>query len=706
MADPVSQQSLSDLIRGDNEAFSKGQNTFGIDFTKSVPEVRAAVAKLPTEKQPDALKAWASVFVSRERGQGGVGMWLDDRARAIARGTWAGSFLDEVSAKTDDTLHKATFGYFGAPEEESLAYQRARDEAFDEANPWQARGLKFGGAIGSLLASRGAGGLAGGLLSPGAGVGTSGALLTRMAPSAILGTGLGTVHGFGEGEGGLENRTTSALAGGVIGGGLGMLAPFLGAGLQQGIGFVGNRLAALPGALRGYNRGAVDRVAGAVSDDAASGQQFQNAAQRLGPERMVLDMGPGVLGHAETIAQRPGAGAGQVLRAVTERGQGAAGRITADVDAALGARRDIPALLQQMGLDRAQEAAQNYGILRGQGGSLANSQQPVWGPGLQALTSRPSVRQAIDAVLDTAAERGIALRDPFRRLQNGRLTLQNGRVQPSFEFWDTVKRHLDLQVARDPANGDLVRTVAALRDELDRLVPGYAQARQAFQARSQVIEGVEEGQEAFRRGIDPSQLRADLAARTPEAQAGFRLGARQNIANVMGEAVDPESAARRAFASPFARERLDTVLGPQNAQRLTNRLDAETTFQAAENRVRGNSATARRQAFGELYPAPAGQAAGNQLKEQNLTGWGLFLANRIWNASRSAASDRERARIAEDAARLLTASGDQADGIIAALQQRAARLSRVSRQQGRADEMLQAIIQSMRQPIVQEYIGQ
>src|SRR5690606_34845592 len=155
----------------------------------------------------------------------------------------------------------------------------------------------------------------------------------------ITGMGYGALYGAGQGEG--TDRLWEAGKGMAIGGGIAPAAVAIASGIGYGVGAVANRLMPRPAALRGYERGAVDRVARAVADDDLPARYQQHVAD-LGPEGMLADMGQNLRGQAGAIANQPGRGQQMISDALHNRREGAAGRIATDVDQALGPAVNIP----------------------------------------------------------------------------------------------------------------------------------------------------------------------------------------------------------------------------------------------------------------------------------------------------------------------------------------------------------------------------
>jgi len=157
LASGLHQKYYSDMPRADFDAKIGLKKDFGIDWQQPRSRVRAAIAKLPEADRRDALRQWADAYVAKERKEGGVGMAADNTVRTLGRGHWLGEGLDELTALTNSGLHTITGGYAGAPYDEILAYQRARDRAVDKDYPLASAvgrltgGVLSGGAALKLL---------------------------------------------------------------------------------------------------------------------------------------------------------------------------------------------------------------------------------------------------------------------------------------------------------------------------------------------------------------------------------------------------------------------------------------------------------------------------------------------------------------------------------------------------------------------------
>ena len=667
---------------------------YGFDFKRPVEAVRADIGKLPAEKRKKALDTWADIFVGTER-KGGIGQTINDTVRNFSRGTPVGSWLDEANALTASV--------FGTPYDEAVAYQRATDRAVDKDS------TKLGSlpVIGDVTAG-GVQQLAGGLLSapfaPIAQVFRGGTMLPQMANVGLSGAGYGAVYGAGEGETGVE-RTQNAAMGGAVGGLFGAAAPPVARGVSNAAGYVADRYKGLPQQLQRYEPQAVRNVQRGLIDDGlnitppgAAQNNYATEAARLGDQGLLADMGSNLRGQAERIAQLPGRGRQIVTDAIEGRREGATARITGDMDFALGPPANVPASIEATRQQANQIAAPLYQQFEAQRIMPTNRLNDV----MQRVPD-----SAFAEARRLAAADGIPIRT--HRTTGG----WEGREV------DYIKRAIDDMASMAERSGErsasrtwgnLARDIRTEVDTIlspnDPAMSVWAQARRAAGEGLQFEEAAQMGQTAFSKRLAPEQMAADLAGMTPHQRQAYEIGARDQVRSAMGNAStafgpNGDTAARTMLQSDFARDKLNQIVGPQQADRLNRRIGAETTFAETEQEVLRNAATARRLAGSEMYPAPLqGGDSAAQLRGGSLAGFAAEGVARIANALRSGAMSERNARIATDAARMLMAQGMRRDRIAAALMQYAQ--SRGLTQQGQAaiERMANSLLAGARQGAV------
>lgn len=225
--------------------YQNQSRNFGIDFTRPIGEVRAAIGRLPDADRPEALRQWAEAYVGRERqpsGRGtaervvrevarftpigalaeiaGYGIGNDartDLARNVGRGTAAGPWLDEARAGIA-SLGNALTGR-GMSYDEAVAVERARDRAIDRDRPVSGAVAQIAGALagggGAFQAAR-----AFRLPNP-----MAGGLFRQTAAAIPIGAVHAANYAAGVSEGTPEERLAAGAAAAPVGAILGGLAP-------------------------------------------------------------------------------------------------------------------------------------------------------------------------------------------------------------------------------------------------------------------------------------------------------------------------------------------------------------------------------------------------------------------------------------------------------------------------------------------------
>ena len=277
---------------GSGRAQPKQPKQFGIDFNQPTDQVRAAVGKVAPEDRAEALDQWAKAHVAGERKAGGVGMAADNTVRTLARGSFVGPALDEITAGTQKALQVVSGGALGSDYDEALAYQRARDKAVDTDYPIASTvGQIAGGVAGGIGALPIAGVRSAVVRGPQVAIGgplaawaPAKTLRGNMAQGAVIGGAYGGSAGFLGTEGG-EGTTAEQVA-----------ERMGGAGTGTKWGAAGGAL--LPPVISGAIRG------GGMAYDAVS-PQIARYSQQLRNWLMPYEMTPKSGGAAATMGGAP-----------------------------------------------------------------------------------------------------------------------------------------------------------------------------------------------------------------------------------------------------------------------------------------------------------------------------------------------------------------------------------------------------------------
>jgi hypothetical protein len=647
---------------------------------EDAPDAPLAAAERPLwEDAPDAPTEAAQKVAADRAAKPAWIRTFDDKLQQIAKGAipWA----DEIKAFLGPMAGGGEGTY-----EENLAEEVEKGKAADKDSTVLGKvKIPYVGEteITTGTAAKVGGGIASAFATPAVRVMQGATMIPRIVNSAIPSAIWGAIYGSGEDK---ENRLRGAGVGAGLGFGMGAATPAVGSAAANTWRAARNAFSPSPGALRQYERGAVSRVGRAfAADDVAN--TYPRQAAELGPEGMLADMGRNLRLQAGAVYNAPGEGATTVGRAITDRHTGARHRIEAQTDASLGPAANMPETIEA--------TAQHYRA-QAQPHRQQFQNNPVpFTPQLENLLEH--IRENTPAVLGEARRyanewsRINGTQPQFFARQNANGGWDIDRI-PNATEWDHIKRAFDAMTRGGNASrtdqtiyGDLARTV---RDTVDEaLSPGapnqspWAQARGLERENFQIREAAEAGEKAFERGMTPDELRAEMfgvgpqgrGAMDPPELAGFRLGARQNVRNIMGEAAtqhgeNASAAARSKLGSLYAREKLGLITErQQQADDLIHRLDAETRFANTRQAVTQNSATAERQAAQAEFPS----AVANPITNTTVVGLGHQAARGFANMLFGGLINESRARIAADAARMLVAQGADRDRIVQALMQRA-----------------------------------
>lgn len=694
-------------LQQDPEAQPVQEQKAGINFDAPVEDVRKQIAALPEDQRKPALQEWAKRYVAKERKDGGIVQDATDVVRNLARGTPVGSWLDEANAATASTLHSLGLG--GAPYDEAVAYQRARDKAID-ASSTKLGSLPVIGDVTAGGVTKLFGGLASAPVAPMVNAVRGSTILPQLANAGATGIAYGALYGSGEGTNASE-RGANAGIGAAAGGALGIGAPLA---LNAGRNVIsGLKPKVTPKPLRKFHPQARKKVQRALADDviAPNGntRQYQAQAGRLGDDGMLADMGPNLAGQADAIANQPGAGKTIVRRALRARDRGSQDRINQATNRALGPDVDGEMLVKSYTTQAQRAASPKYEQFK---------QIPI------PIT--PKLKGIIDRVQALAPDIENTIASRMKADAVDPNVIKNNGVILNY-----MKRAMDAVATKAAREGDEGLAKSAgniakdLRNEVDKILSPanpkdsiYAQARALSQKGLSFKEGYKDGKKLLDNTVTLGRMRLDNQNRTPEAMTGLKAGAREDIRRRMytaRSAFDTTSqlkaegtAGRRLLSSQETRGKIRELVGPDAARQLTRKLDAEGQMALTSNNILGNSATAGRQAAQKEFPnsvaVNAGQAA-NDLGKKTMTGLAMEGAYRIGNALLNGALDERRVAIARDAARMLVARGGNRDQIAQALISVAKKQAKSDQQRAALLDIAQGLIRGAAPAISRESIS-
>lgn len=533
-------------------------------------------------------------------------------ARGVVRGATMG-FNDELKGAV------AGIGGLFTGEGVGPAYERGRDaaravDAADQAAQPVANvaGQVAGGVGSALLAAPAA--AATGLTALGArAVAPIAARLNPLMAQVpqwlgttgrVLGSGAagGGVAGFGEGQGGFNERLENAAEGGALGAAAGGV---LGAGVRIGgavagraghvLGLRNPEVAADRQVLRSLDRGGVTLD---VAENRLAGSGGAPVALVDAGSRNTVNLGA-------TAANTPSAAMDAADAFVQGRRYSRPDRLNNAGDQAFGGGSGASLPAAQAAQDAQRRAA--AGPLYDQVRNFGPIDDPAIADRLLRLPDNVFTRASTFARLD-----GV---DPAPLVRNGELT----RI-PTAADLDLVGQGLgdSIEAARRAGDNALARQLTIARQDLAGMADNaivdpntgqriYAEARAAWAGPSAQMEATEAGRTAFRTNRD--EVAATMQNSAPDVQDAYRLGAGRDFSDRVS---DPQAApgfVRDLVEDRTQQDRLNALLQPPQRDALNAVLQRERAMHQVEGAVspRAGSQTARLQAGGDdMGRDPAG----------------------------------------------------------------------------------------------------
>ena len=534
---------------------------------------------------PDQSAMLAKVKAEGERRNGGRSKVADAGVMALHGALFGAS--DELGAATE-----ATMGW--------LFGDKGWKETYDQRLPEIRSGIEGAreniGTLGSIAAET-AGAIPGAMLGGAVTLPVKAANMfmgpaRRVAGGAASGAVGGGVYGFAEGEGGAGSRAANAVIPAVAGGVLGGSMPLVAGGYAH---LKGNRQRKRIAKEAGVSEDIVDPLQEIVKASGADTQgrltfgsgkattdKAMHGATRSADDvsnRMMMDMGPAGLGAFNTAVKHSGGGFNDISGAEAEGLRKLSGNL-----------EEVPtgAVIRSRVQDRATRASEDFrtalkdtfGEVRGMREMEENLISNPDVEGVLAGRTRPSdadnpitqaYNRAWNSRLDYRTPAGQKLmqlaqevRDPntnklvepsriaeLERAAEKTLRLNGIDVRRgSVRWWDAVKREADA-VARSERNTqgignvqntpkgraieDISRTI---RQSLGELSPDYDEALNLAVKPKRASEALTIGYDAFKNqtSITPENLRSAMKNMTEEQRKFVVQGAREALNDVMGKA--------------------------------------------------------------------------------------------------------------------------------------------------------------------------
>jgi hypothetical protein len=625
-------------------------------------------AAAPAYSDPMGSGASAPAVVAPSMGYGDqmrhVGSAVDDVVRALANGVTFGLMDRGAAAAGAATGIGGNFGDYAG----NLERERGETDRFHNDHPILATGTNLaGGAVvplGALLATARAASLGGKSLLGG-----------------LTGAGLGGIQGAAESKDWTDPGQTAIDAakgagiGLAIGGTLPGAAKIIGSGVER----VAN---AVRGRADGMSRGASGHLVSAMEADTPAG--ITARVDRLGPDAMLADTGPAMLGKAQGASLSSDEGRTILQKALTERDAATNQRIMSDVNRALGPaedpltvtnairahRAEVDALHYPAALDKA-PPVQTAPILTQLDDMIKSS--PVGSMENKALGNLKEMllRKEKQPLLDAEGY------PQYDKLGNERFR-EVPLSQNDASILHKVKGELDNVIEYDapglgvPA-GALQRQQGALKhlrgelnSALETQVPGYLEANRASAALARRGTAVELGTQILGNGktiASPGRFADEFQRLEPGEQIALAKGSRGNIERVLGTKANDLQALRSELQGEggWNTAKIATVHGQGAADDLVGTVDRNLKFRDTFNKVVENSQTAQRTAAKEaMKPTPSTETPLFG-PSSTLTGMGVTGVKKVAQAAIDALTKSDPTRSYGEIANILTAQGPQRD---------------------------------------------
>lgn len=589
--------------------------------------------------------------------------------RALENGAFLG-LGDRARALIDSSVEAA--GGNGFNYSDNLKKQQTATEDFAKAHPVAAPVLEAaGGAIAPLAVVKAA------------------AAPATLGVKTLVGAGTGGAIGATQGALGSKDWTDPAQVAkdAAVGGGTGLVLGGLIPGASKIIGAGYEKIAnAVTGRAEGLSRAASGHLVNAVQADGPAAVQARLA--ELGPDAMLADAGPALLGKAQGASLNSDEGRSVLQNTLTARDKATNARIQSDVNGALGPAEDPQTVTDAIRAHRSAVDSVNYPAALDNAPSVRIApimtdlvdridQTPVGSMEHKALTNLQSMLTKTEKQPVVDAQ-GIQQYDSLGHLKWKDVPVSHDDAN----ILHKVKGELDNIIEYDapglgvPAGaltrqqGALKQMRGAINDTLEAQVPGYAAANRQSATLAKRGEAVNLGTQYLGAGkttASPERFAAAFDPLQPGEKIAFAKGSRGNIERALGTKANDLQALRTELQGEggWNTAKLATVHGQPAADALTDSVDRNLAFRSTHNKVVENSQTAQRTAAQKaMKPDPSSETP---LLNPNMSLTGLLAtgAKKGVTAVANALLRTDPTRSYGEVARVLSAQGGARDAHLA-----------------------------------------
>lgn len=524
-----------------------------------------------------------------------------DVAGGIGRSALQGvsmGFGDEATAALASVMGPGSY-------DEYLGRERAKIGQFRDEYPVTATVSEVAGAIPTAFAV------------PASAAFRGGSMAAKLGSGALTGAGMGGFYGYNAGEGGIENRLENAGIGGGFGGIIGALSVPAGSFASR---LMQSRMMGRVAKQMGMSRPSYSELTRAMSADGSLSGPGAARLAAAGDDAMLADSGLTAAGALDGVIQRGGKGAVTASNNIAQRVNVASQRITRAMDDAFGQPAGIRSTERAL---RQGTAAARQDAYDAAYGAVIDYASPG-GQQLEALMRTRIPRRAIKAANELMRTEGVP---PSERIlmqvgDDGVITFAR---PPSVRQVDYITRGLNEVAERANGQGAIGGTTQVgraygnlsreIRNLMRDQVPEYATALETAAEPIAARNALQLGAKALRGGttITRDEIAEAVQGMTaPERSyvaAGMRAHIDEVMANVKRTMSDASVDARQAMvalkdlSSDAAREKVETVIGREQAAALFRELDEAGRAFDLQAAVAQNAKTAGRQVFNNIMEA-------------------------------------------------------------------------------------------------------
>lgn len=431
------------------------------------------------------------------------------------------------------------------------------------------------------------------------------------------GAKLGAVGGYGYSEADdLVGQAFDTATGSLMGGALGMATkPFMNTLKWATKPFI----EPLANKITGQSPSkAVRDITRDLNRDGVTVKQLEKRLRELGDDAIIPDAAGGnTLQLADHVANQPGPGVDIAKRFLENRGLSAGQRLSDDVGRITGKQKNFYNEMDDLLLKRKEEAT------------------PLYTQYVDDLSNKVEMGKLAEFLKDRPY-----LMKQFEEVANNEVWGVKGLPVNSIKFMDAVKKSLDdiQQSMGDKLSsnkqknqaGMVQKHLSELRDFADDSVPGYADARKAYEIPSKQMDMMDQGRK-FMKG-DVELLEKDVKAMTNDQREYFLAGVVRQIDDTLANTPDSHDMTRRIFNTKKKRDAIKAAFNNDEMfKQFEKSISREGQYHQTKQ-VLGNSKTQMRQAKADEAGANL-LDVGMEVAQQNPMGMLRSGVNALRNSS-------------------------------------------------------------------------